>query len=45
MPRQVMRLQRDYFFDELAAEFTTNRGEVIESDLSKTGLFLSFIGR
>ena len=35
MPRQVMRLQRDYFFDELAAEFTTNRGEVIESDLSK----------
>ena len=39
MPRQVMRLQRDYFFDELAAEFTTNRGEVIESDLSKDWAF------
>ena len=39
MPRQVMRLQRDYFFDELAAEFTTNRGQVIESDLAKDWAF------
>jgi len=39
MPRQVMRLQRDYFFDELAAEFTTTRGEVIESDLAKDWAF------
>ena len=39
MPRQVMRLQRDYFFDELAAEFTTSRGEVIESDLAKDWAF------
>ena len=39
MPRQAMRLQRDYFFDELAAEFTTIRGEVIEADLAKDWAF------
>ena len=39
IPRQVIRLQRDYFFDELAAEFTTTRGQVIESDLAKDWAF------
>lgn len=35
IPRQNIRLQRDYFFDEFAAEFMTTRGQVIESDLAK----------
>ena len=35
----IVLLQRDYFFDELAAEFTTTRGEVIESDLAKDWAF------
>ena len=39
MPRQAMRLQRDYFFDELAAEFTTMRSEIIERDLAKDWAF------
>ena len=39
MPRQTIRLQRDYFFDELAAEFTTMRSEIIERDLANDWAF------
>ena len=34
VPRQTLRLTRDYFFDELSAEFTTNQREILENDLA-----------
>ena len=34
VPRQTLRLSRDYYFDELSAEFTTNQREALERDLA-----------
>lgn len=34
VPRQTLKLNRDYYFDELSAEFTTNQRETLERDLA-----------
>lgn len=34
VPRQTLKLSRDYYFDELSAEFTTNQQETLERDLA-----------
>lgn len=34
IPRQTLRFSRDYYFDELSAEFTADNRQVLESDLA-----------
>ena len=35
IPRQTLRFSRDYYFDELSAEFTSNNREALEDDLAR----------
>ena len=35
IPRQTLKLTRDYYFDELSAEFTSNQREALEQDLAR----------
>ena len=35
IPRQTLRFSRDYYFDELSAEFTSNEREALENDLAQ----------
>ena len=34
IPRQILRFSRDYYFDELSAEFTADNRQVLENDLA-----------
>ena len=34
IPRQTLRFSRDYYFDELSAEFTADNRQVLENDLA-----------
>ena len=34
IPRQTLRFSRDYYFDELSAEFTSDNRQVLENDLA-----------
>ena len=34
IPRQTLRFSRDYYFDELSAEFTADNRRVLENDLA-----------
>ena len=34
VPRQTLRFSRDYYFDELSAEFTADNRQVLENDLA-----------
>ena len=34
IPRQILRFRRDYYFDELSAEFTSDNRQVLENDLA-----------
>ena len=34
VPRQTLRFSRDYYFDELSAEFTSYRARYLENDLA-----------
>ena len=34
IPRQILRFSRDYYFDELSAEFTSDNRQVLENDLA-----------
>ena len=34
IPRQTLRFSRDYYFDELSAEFTADNRQLLENDLA-----------
>ena len=34
IPRQILRFRRDYYFDELSAEFTADNRQLLEDDLA-----------
>ena len=34
IPRQILRFSRDYYFDELSAEFTSDNRQYLENDLA-----------
>ena len=34
IPRQILRFSRDYYFDELSAEFTADNRQLLEDDLA-----------
>ena len=34
IPRQILRFRRDYYFDELSAEFTSDNRRNLENDLA-----------